>query len=63
LYINRVNTLKNADYFKIIAYLCSQAAKLRTLVSDIRKARKEYAKGETISCATAKELKKYFDSL
>ena len=29
----------------------------------INKARKEYAKGETISCATPEEMKKYFDSL
>ena len=29
----------------------------------INKARKEYAKGETISCTTPEEMKKYFDSL
>ena len=29
----------------------------------INKARKEYVKGETISCATPEEMKKYFDSL
>ena len=29
----------------------------------INKARKEYTKGETISCATPEEMKKYFDSL
>ena len=29
----------------------------------INKARKEYAKGETISCATPEEMKEYFDSL
>ena len=30
---------------------------------NINKARKEYAKGETISCTSPEEMKKYFDSL
>ena len=29
----------------------------------MRKAREEYAKGETISCRTPEEMQKYFDSL
>jgi len=29
----------------------------------IKKAREEYAKGETISCRTPEEMQKYFDSL
>ncbi len=29
----------------------------------INKARKEYAKGETISCSTPEEMQQYFDSL
>jgi len=29
----------------------------------MKKARKEYAKGETISCHTPEEMQKYFDSL
>ena len=29
----------------------------------MRKAREEYAKGETISCRTLEEMQKYFDSL
>lgn len=29
----------------------------------ISKARKEYAKGETISCRTPEEMRQYFDSL
>ena len=29
----------------------------------IRKARKEFAKGETISCRTPEEMQQYFDSL
>lgn len=29
----------------------------------IKKAREEFAKGETISCCTPKEMQKYFDSL
>ena len=29
----------------------------------IKKARKEYANGETISCNTPEEMQKYFDSL
>jgi len=29
----------------------------------INKARREYAKGETISCSTPEEMKRYFDSL
>jgi hypothetical protein len=29
----------------------------------IKKARKEFAKGETISCRTPEEMQKYFDSL
>ena len=29
----------------------------------MRKARKEFAKGETISCSTPEEMQKYFDSL
>ena len=29
----------------------------------IDKARREYAKGETISCSTPEEMKRYFDSL
>ncbi len=29
----------------------------------INKARREYAKGETITCRTAEEMQRYFDSL
>lgn len=29
----------------------------------INKARREYAKGETISCGTPEEMQRYFDSL
>ena len=29
----------------------------------INKARREYAKGETISCSTPEEMQRYFDSL
>ena len=29
----------------------------------INKARREYAKGETISCSTSEEMQRYFDSL
>ena len=29
----------------------------------IKKARREYAKGETITCRTPEEMQKYFDSL
>ncbi len=29
----------------------------------INKARREYAKGETIKCSTPEEMQKYFDSL
>ena len=29
----------------------------------INKARREYAKGETIKCSTAEEMQRYFDSL
>ena len=29
----------------------------------INKARKEYAKGETISCGTPEEMQQYFESL
>ena len=29
----------------------------------IRKARREYAKGETVSCRTPEEMQQYFDSL
>ena len=29
----------------------------------MRKAREEFAKGETISCSTPEEMQKYFDSL
>ena len=34
-----------------------------TLRRSINKARREYAKGETISCSTPEEMQRYFDSL
>lgn len=33
------------------------------LYAKIKKARQEYAGGETISCSTPEEMQKYFDSL
>ena len=33
------------------------------LYAKIKKARHEYANGETISCSTPEEMQKYFDSL
>ena len=33
------------------------------LLRSINKARREYAKGETISCSTPEEMQRYFDSL
>lgn len=33
------------------------------LYARMKKARKEYANGETISCSTPEEMQKYFDSL
>ncbi len=36
---------------------------LSPLEENIKKAREEYAKGETISCSTPEEMQKYFDSL
>ena len=33
------------------------------LIADIKKARREYANGETISCSTPEEMQRYFDSL
>lgn len=33
------------------------------LIADIKKARREYAKGETISCSTIEDMQRYFDSL
>ena len=33
------------------------------LYRQMRKAREEYAKGETISCSTPEEMQRYFDSL
>lgn len=34
-----------------------------SLRRSMKKAREEYAKGETISCRTPEEMQKYFDSL
>lgn len=34
-----------------------------SLYARMKKARKEYANGETISCSTPEEMQKYFDSL
>ena len=34
-----------------------------SLRRSMKKAREEYAKGETISCRTLEEMQKYFDSL
>ena len=34
-----------------------------TLRRSINKTRREYAKGETISCSTPEEMQRYFDSL
>lgn len=33
------------------------------MVAEIKKAREEYAKGETVSCHTPEEMQKFFDSL
>ena len=33
------------------------------LIAKIKKARREYAHGETISCSTPEEMQRYFDSL
>lgn len=34
-----------------------------TTARNIAKARREYSKGETISCSTPEEMQRYFDSL
>ena len=34
-----------------------------TMVSDIKKAREESVRGETIVCNTPEEMQRYFDSL
>lgn len=33
------------------------------MAKQIRKARQEYSKGETVSCQTPEEMQQYFDSL
>lgn len=53
---------KNKDWLaeKIIE---SKSELTPALKAQMTKARKEYQKGETISCSTPEEMQRYFDSL
>lgn len=63
-----------ADIRKALKMICGIASVRTATISDdrtitpamrrsINKARREYAKGETIKCSTLEEMQRYFDSL
>lgn len=46
-----------------VAHISNDDSISPALRRSINKARREYAKGETISCSTPEEMQRYFDSL